>query len=221
MMPMTSGPLISSNLPLQLSVVFVEKIVFFAVIVCKNIPKKLESKTSKQFDEQAGACKDMFSKKAKDYGTSWRILRLSSLADQIFIKAQRIRTIDRLEVKKVSEEMDSEFIGIVNYSVIALIRLSLGNRIEEPLAHEELMQLYGEKIATAKALMMAKNHDYGEAWRDMLISSFTDLILMRILRIRQMEDNDGKTLASEGVDANLYDIINYAIFALIKIGEQQ
>lgn len=181
----------------------------------------MESKTSQQFDEQAGACKELFSKKATDYGTSWRILRLASLADQIFIKAQRIRTIDRLEVKKVAEEMDSEFIGIVNYSVIALIRLTLGQSIEEEIPHEALMQLYTEKITTAKELMLAKNHDYGEAWRDMLISSFTDLILMRILRIRQMEENDGKTLASEGTDANLYDIINYAIFALIKISEQK
>lgn len=181
----------------------------------------MESKTSQQFDEQASTCRELFSKKAKDYGTSWRILRLSSLADQIFIKAQRIRTIDRLEVKKVAEEMDSEFIGIVNYSVIALIRLTLGEKMEEEIAHAELMKLYAEKITTAKELMIAKNHDYGEAWRDMLISSFTDLILMRILRIRQMEENDGKTLASEGVDANLYDIINYAIFALIKISEQK
>ena len=180
----------------------------------------MESKTSRQFDEQANACREIFSKKAKDYGTSWRILRLSSLADQIFIKAQRIRTIDRLEVKKVAEEMDGEFIGIVNYSVIALIRLELENRIEEEIPHEELMDLYNKKLATAKEIMLAKNHDYGEAWRDMLISSFTDLILMRILRIRQIEENEGKTLLSEGVDSNLYDIINYAIFALIKISEQ-
>ncbi|MEO6166288.1 MAG: DUF1599 domain-containing protein [Chitinophagales bacterium] len=181
----------------------------------------MESKTSQQFDEQANACKELFSKKAKDYGTSWRVLRLASLADQIFIKAQRIRTIDRLEVKKVAEEMDSEFMGIVNYSLIALIRLTLGERIEEPIPHDELMELYSGKMTTARELMIAKNHDYGEAWRDMLISSFTDLILMRILRIRQMEENDRQTLASEGVDANLYDIINYAIFALIKISEQK
>lgn len=181
----------------------------------------MESKTSQQFDEQAAICRELFSKKARDYGTSWRVLRLSSLADQIFIKAQRIRTIDRLEVKKVAEEMDSEFIGIVNYAAIALIRLSLGKRIESPLTHEELMSMYTKHIQTAKELMLAKNHDYGEAWRDMLISSFTDLILMRILRIRQIEEHDGKTLASEGVDANLYDIINYAIFALIKISEQK
>ncbi|MBP9884290.1 MAG: DUF1599 domain-containing protein [Chitinophagales bacterium] len=181
----------------------------------------MESKTGQQFDEQANACKTLFSKKARDYGTSWSVLRMSSLADQIFIKAQRIRTIDRLEVKKVAEEMDSEFIGIVNYAVIALIRLELGLRIEEGIDHEELMERYTAKIQTAKELMLAKNHDYGEAWRDMLISSFTDLILMRILRIRQIEEHEGKTLASEGIDANLYDIINYAIFALIKISEQK
>lgn len=181
----------------------------------------MESKTIPQFDEQTTACREIFSKKAADYGTSWRILRLSSLADQVFIKAQRIRNIDRLEVKKVAEEMDSEFIGIVNYCVIALIRLELGNRMEDEIEHVQLMKLYDKKISAAKELMIAKNHDYGEAWRDMLISSFTDLILMRILRIRQIEENEGKTLASEGVDSNLFDIINYAIFALIKISEQQ
>ena len=181
----------------------------------------MESKTGRQYDEQANACRDVFYKKAKDYGTSWRILRLSSLADQVFIKAQRIRNIDQLEVKKVAEEMDSEFIGIVNYSVIALIRTALGEQAEEEIPHEELMRLYNQKMTAAKELMMAKNHDYGEAWRDMLISSFTDLILMRILRIRQIEENKGKTLISEGVDSNLYDIINYAIFALIKISEQK
>lgn len=181
----------------------------------------MESKTAGQFAMQVRACREIFLKKAKDYGTSWRILRLSSLADQIFIKAQRIRTIDRLEVKKVAEEMDSEFIGIVNYSAIALIRLQLRERIEEEIPHEELLKLYDENMQGAEQLMKAKNHDYGEAWRDMLISSFTDLILMRILRIRSIEENEGKTLVSEGVDANLYDIINYAIFALIKISEQK
>jgi hypothetical protein len=181
----------------------------------------LESKTGQQYDEQWMVCKNIFIRKATDYGTSWRILRLSSLADQIFIKGQRIRTIDRLEVKKVAEEIDSEFIGIVNYSVIALIRMELGAKIEEEIPIEKLVQLFDQKISTAKELMLEKNHDYGEAWRDMLISSFTDLIMMRILRIRQIEENEGRTLASEGVDANLYDIINYAIFALIKISEQK
>ena len=181
----------------------------------------MESKTSIQFDQEAKLCRDIFSKKAADYGTSWRVLRLSSLADQIFIKAQRIRTIDLLDVKKVAEEMDSEFIGIVNYALIALIRLELGEKIEEEIPQEKLMKLYDEKFLAAKNLMLAKNHDYGEAWRDMLISSFTDLIMMRILRIRQIAVNEGKTIASEGIDANLYDIINYAIFALIKIREER
>ena len=181
----------------------------------------MESKTSGQFDQEASICRKIFSEKAKDYGTSWRILRLSSLADQVFIKAQRIRTIDRLEVKQVAEEMDSEFIGIVNYSAIALIRIEMGAEMEDEIAHDELMKLYDGKIAAARKLMMAKNHDYGEAWRDMLISSFTDLILMRILRIRQIEEHEGRTLVSEGIDSNLYDIINYAIFALIKISEQK
>ena len=181
----------------------------------------MESKTTQQFDQQAKICRDIFSKKMKDYGTSWRVLRLSSLADQIFIKAQRIRTIDMLEVKKVAEEMDSEFIGIINYAIIGLIRLQVAEKIEEEISDNELLNRYDSKMNAAKELMIAKNHDYGEAWRDMLISSFTDLIMMRILRIRQIAINEGKTLASEGVDANLFDIINYAIFALIKISEQE
>jgi len=182
---------------------------------------RLENKTPIQFDEQAAICREIFVKKMKDYGTSWRVLRLSSLADQIFIKAQRIRTIDMLEVKKVAEEMDSEFIGIINYTIIGLIRLEVGEQIEESISDEQLTRLYDAKMKAAKDLMLAKNHDYGEAWRDMLISSFTDLIMMRVLRIRQIAVNEGKTLASEGIDANLFDIINYAIFALIKISEQE
>jgi len=182
---------------------------------------RLENKTPIQFDEQAAICREIFVKKMKDYGTSWRVLRLSSLADQIFIKAQRIRTIDMLEVKKVAEEMDSEFIGIINYTIIGLIRLEVGEQIEESISDEQLTRLYDAKMKAAKDLMLAKNHDYGEAWRDMLISSFTDLIMMRVLRIRQIAVNEGKTLASEGIDANLFDIMNYAIFALIKISEQE
>jgi hypothetical protein len=181
----------------------------------------MESKTYQQFEEQAKICRDVFYSKMKDYGSSWRVLRLSSLADQIFIKAQRIRTIDMLEVKKVAEEMDSEFIGIINYSIIGLIRLEAGARIEEEISDIELLRMYDSKMAAARNLMMAKNHDYGEAWRDMLVSSFTDLIMMRVLRIRQIAINDGRTIASEGIDANLFDIVNYAIFALIKISEQQ
>jgi hypothetical protein len=191
------------------------------LFVSRNDESVMESQTTQQFDQQATVCRDIFSSKMKDYGTSWRVLRLSSLADQIFIKAQRIRTIDMLEVKKVAEEMDSEFIGIINYSIIGLIRLEVGDKIEEEIADEELLRLYDRKMQAAKELMIAKNHDYGEAWRDMLISSFTDLIMMRVRRIRQIAVNEGKTIASEGIDANLFDIINYAIFALIKISEQQ
>ena len=187
----------------------------------KVFSKPLESKTSIQFDQETKLCRDIFSKKALDYGTSWRVLRLSSLADQIFIKAQRIRTIDMLDVKKVAEEMDGEFIGIVNYAIIALIRLEAGESIEEEIPQEKLIKMYDQKMQAAKNLMLAKNHDYGEAWRDMLISSFTDLIMMRILRIRQIAVNEGRTIASEGIDANLFDIINYAIFALIKISEEK
>ncbi|MBA3648099.1 MAG: DUF1599 domain-containing protein [Chitinophagales bacterium] len=179
----------------------------------------MESETSRQFDAAIEQCRNVFEKKSNDYGTSWRVLRLASLADQIFIKAQRIRTIDHLAEKKIDEEMDSEFIGIVNYSVIALIRLQIGAQIEEEINHSQLIKWYDEKIAEAKKLMLAKNHDYGEAWRNMLLSSFTDLIMMRVLRIRKISQNEGVTLASEGIDANLFDIINYAIFALIKIRE--
>jgi hypothetical protein len=181
----------------------------------------MENKTSLQFDRQAETCRKLFAAKARDYGTSWRVLRLSSLADQIFIKAQRIRTIDRLEVKKVAEEMDNEFIGIVNYSVISLIRLEMGEKMEDEIPFDELMHRYDAKMKTAKELMLAKNHDYGEAWRDMLVSSFTDLIMMRVLRMRQIAANEGRTIVSEGIDSNLYDIINYGVFALIKIKEQE
>ncbi|MFI5135668.1 MAG: nucleotide modification associated domain-containing protein, partial [Chitinophagales bacterium] len=135
--------------------------------------------------------------------------------------AQRIRTIDMLEVKKVAEEMDSEFAGIINYAIIGLIRQEVGEKIEEEISDSELMKLYDSKMKAAKELMLAKNHDYGEAWRDMLVSSFTDLIMMRVLRIRQIAVNEGRTIASEGIESNLFDIINYAIFALIKISEQQ
>lgn len=164
----------------------------------------------------------------KDYGSAWRILRAKSLTDQIFIKAQRIRSIDEKGTQKVDEGINPEFIGIVNYAVIALIQLELGD-IElsgkpdnQPrvLGAEKAHILYNKHISKAKDLMENKNHDYGEAWRDMRISSITDLILMKIMRIKQIEDNKGKTLISEGVDANYYDIINYAIFALIKLEDE-
>ncbi|PJB11482.1 MAG: hypothetical protein CO119_11525 [Flavobacteriales bacterium CG_4_9_14_3_um_filter_40_17] len=177
------------------------------------------SKTSKQFDEIAKQCADLFEKKLKDYGVAWRILRLPSLTDQIFIKAQRIRTLQENAVRKVDEGEPSEFIGIVNYSAIALIQLGLGVAQQPDLKPEKALQLYKEKIAEAKALMLDKNHDYGEVWRDMRISSLTDLILQKLLRVKQIEDNAGKTLVSEGLKANYQDMINYAVFALILMNK--
>src|ERR1700741_2110099 len=178
------------------------------------------NKTSAQYDSAVNSCKDIFIKKMKDYGTAWRILRTSSITDQIFIKAQRIRNIEDKGTQKISEDIRSQYIGIVNYSVIGLIQLGLKNdeRMELPAA--EVNKLFDKYINEAKNLMENKNHDYGEAWRDMRVSSLTDLILMKLLRIKQIEDNKGETLISEGVDANFYDIINYGVFALIKMSEE-
>lgn len=177
-------------------------------------------KTLKQFDEVSNKCKEIFSAKLHDYGTAWRVLRPSSLTDQIFIKAQRIRSIDCKGTSKVNEGIIPEFIGIVNYSVMALIQLELGSSFEINMNTDKVIELYNKYIAQAKSLMENKNHDYGEAWRDMRISSLNDIILMKIFRIKQIEDNNGKTYASEGVDANYFDILNYAIFALIKLNEK-
>jgi len=178
-----------------------------------------KNKTAEQFKKAAEKCRKVFMTKNEDYGSAWRILRTPSLTDQLFIKASRIRTIEEKKSQKVADGIESEFIGIVNYSVMALIQLELGSREDNEMEDEELMRLYNDKIEEAYRLMQNKNHDYGEAWRDMRISSFTDLILMKLLRIKQIEDNSGQTLVSEGVDANYYDIINYAIFALIKLDE--
>ncbi len=174
-------------------------------------------KTLQQYDAILAMCKEVFLKKNKDYGTAWRILRPSSLTDQIFIKAKRIRSLEQNKIQKVSDSIESEFIGIINYCVLALAQLQLSE--DEAVTPQWAEQLYAEKIALIRALMLAKNHDYGEAWRDMRVSSMTDLILMKVLRIRQIEDNDGKTIISEGLDANYMDIANYAIFALIKLEE--
>jgi len=173
--------------------------------------------TSLQFDTVVSKCTEIFKKKTIDYGTAWRILRSSSLTDQIFIKANRIRTLQETGSSKVNEGIEPEFIGIVNYCVMALIQLELkkDNRLELPA--DEVIKLYQEKILEAKNLMMAKNHDYGEAWRDMRVSSLTDLILMKILRVKQIEDNKGKTIISEGIDANYSDMLNYSVFALIHL----
>lgn len=175
------------------------------------------NKTANQYDAVIKLCKDIFIKKNKDYGTAWRILRTSSLTDQIFIKANRIRTIQNNSVRKVDEGIIPEFIGIINYSIMALIQLGLKNDDRIELSSTEVESLYHKYAEESKALMMDKNHDYGEAWRDMRVSSLCDLILMKLLRVKQIEDNDGQTIISEGLDANYFDILNYAVFALIKL----
>lgn len=175
--------------------------------------------TSKQYDEVIATCRELFVNKMKDYGSAWRILRLPSLTDQIFIKAQRIRSLQEKKTRKVEEGEASEFIGIINYSVMALIQIDRGIADQPDLGTEDAAVLYDEKIAETKNLMEAKNHDYGEAWRDMRVSSLTDLILQKLLRVKQIEDNKGKTLVSEGIGANYQDMINYAVFALILLRE--
>lgn len=175
--------------------------------------------TSKQYNAVIDTCKSLFVKKMSDYGSAWRILRLPSLTDQIFIKAQRIRSLQQNEIRKVDEGEVSEFIGIINYCIMALIQLDKGVVEQPDLSTAEAKVLYEEKIAITKQLMEDKNHDYGEAWRDMRVSSLTDLILQKLLRVKQIEDNQGKTLVSEGIDANYQDMINYAIFAMIHLGE--
>lgn len=175
--------------------------------------------TSEQYDAVVETCRSLFANKMKDYGCAWRILRLPSLTDQIFIKAQRIRSLQQNAVRKVEEDELPEFIGIINYSVMALIQLEKGVAEQPDLSAEEVIKLYDQKIAETKQLMENKNHDYGEAWRGMRVSSLTDLILQKLLRIKQIEDNQGKTLVSEGIAANYEDMINYAIFALILLEE--
>lgn len=171
--------------------------------------------TSAEFDSVIAICRQLYINKMKDYGSAWRILRLPSLTDQIFIKAQRIRSLQENEVRKVDEDETGEFIGIINYSIMALIQLDKGVADQPDLGVDEATALYDEKVHLTKTLMEAKNHDYGEAWREMRVSSLTDLILQKLLRVKQIEDNKGKTLVSEGIDANYQDMINYAVFALI------
>jgi hypothetical protein len=175
--------------------------------------------TSEQYDAVMERCRALFKKKTKDYGTAWRILRLPSLTDQIFIKAQRIRGLQENEVRKVDEDEQSEFIGIINYSLMALIQLEKGVVDQPDLSADEALSLYNAQAEKTKKLMEDKNHDYGEAWRDMRVSSLTDLILQKILRVKEIENNKGKTLASEGVDANYQDMVNYAVFALIHLND--
>ncbi|MDC3227570.1 DUF1599 domain-containing protein [bacterium] len=175
--------------------------------------------TSNQYDSVVQQCRNLFTKKMSDYGSAWRILRLPSLTDQIFIKAQRIRQLQENDIRKVDEGEKSEFIGIINYSVMALIQLELGVVENPDLSSEEATELYNKHMAVTKELMENKNHDYGEAWRDMRVSSLTDLIIQKLLRVKQIEDNEGKTLVSEGIDANYQDMINYAVFAMIHLNE--
>jgi len=176
--------------------------------------------TSKQYDAVIEKCRNLFVQKMSDYGSAWRILRLPSLTDQIFIKAQRIRGLQQNAERKVDEGEESEFIGIINYCTMALIQLEKGVVEKPDLTVDEAKKLYDEKIALSKELMMNKNHDYGEAWRDMRVSSLTDLILQKLLRVKQIENNAGKTLVSEGIDANYQDMINYAVFALILLNQE-
>ena len=175
------------------------------------------TKTSDEYDAIIANCTDIFSKKTVDYGTAWRILRTSSLTDQIYIKANRIRTLQETGENKVGEGIEPEFIGIINYCIMALIQLELQEDAPLELDSDEATRLYKKYAKEAKALMERKNHDYGEAWRNMRVSSLTDLILMKLLRVKQIEDNRGKTIISEGIDANYYDMINYSIFALIML----
>jgi hypothetical protein len=178
-------------------------------------------KTAQEYDKVVTVCRTLFNNKMKDYGSAWRILRLPSLTDQIFIKAQRIRSLQQNEIRKVNEDETGEFIGIINYSIMALIQLELGVAEQPDIDVEKATELFDSKVKITKDLMENKNHDYGEAWREMRVSSLTDLILQKLLRVKQIEDNKGKTLVSEGIDANYQDMINYAVFALIlmKFGQ--
>lgn len=173
-------------------------------------------KTINQYNREISKCRQLFESKNKDYGTSWRILRPMSITDQIMIKALRIRSIEETKENKVGESIEDEFIGIYNYSIIGLMQLKYWNNPTE-FSFDEIMRFYDEELEATKQLMLKKNHDYGEAWREMRVSSFTDLILMKINRTKQIEDNKGQTLVSEGIDANYKDMMNYAIFALITL----
>lgn len=175
--------------------------------------------TNNQYDNVIINCRNVFLKKSADYGTSWRVYRTISIVDQIYIKAKRVRTIQELKTQKIEDGIKSEFEGILNYAIIGLMQLSLQNEEHDQLPMQKVADLYDEKVGLAKKLMSDKNHDYGEAWREMSQESFIDLILAKLLRIKQIIANDGVTIASEGIDANFYDILNYAAFGLILIAE--
>jgi hypothetical protein len=196
---------------------FQKNILFLEKFEYKYTP--IMDTTSAAYDSVIAKCRALFTHKMHDYGCAWRILRLPSLTDQIFIKAQRIRSLQENEVRKVDEGEAGEFIGIINYSIMALIQLELGVADQPDLTDAVATSWYDAKIKETKTLMENKNHDYGEAWRDMRVSSLTDLIIQKLLRVKQIEDNKGKTLVSEGIDANYQDMINYAIFALILMNE--
>ena len=180
----------------------------------------MATQTSEEYDNIISNSRNLFLKKMKDYGSAWRILRLSSLTDQIFIKAQRIRSLQTNKTRKVNEGQESEFIGIINYSIMSLIQFEKGVVESPDLDLDQALDLYDSQIKKTKSLMENKNHDYGEAWKDMRVSSLTDLIIQKILRIKQIEDNRGKTLVSEGIDANYQDMINYSVFALIHLNNK-
>ena len=175
------------------------------------------TQTESEYKQVIALCKDVFEKKTKDYGTAWRILRLPSITDQLFIKAQRIRSVQEKGVQKIEEDVKNEFIGIINYSIIAIIQEGLSEDAPLEIAVEDLMPRYQEVADETLTLLMNKNHDYGEAWRSMRISSITDIILMKLYRVKQIEDNKGKTIISEPIKANYQDMINYAVFCLIKL----
>lgn len=177
------------------------------------------NQTSQQYDQVIQQCQTIFINKNKDYGTSWRIMRLTSIMDQIFIKAQRIRNIEESGIQKIGDDIASEFMGIINYCVMGLIQLQMKDSSQLDLNNGELSQLYMTQVAATKTLMEQKNHDYGEVWRAMKVSTFTDILLVRLLRIRQIDENKGATIMSEGIDANLQDMINYSVFALIRLNE--
>lgn len=180
----------------------------------------MKKATEEAYKEIILSCKDLFAKKTKDYGTAWRILRIPSITDQIFIKAQRIRSIQEKGTQKVEDDIRSEFIGIINYCIIAMLQLRLAEKETLEMSWEQLEPLYDEATNETLYLLTDKNHDYGEAWREMRISSITDIILMKLLRVKQIEDNQGKTIVSEGVKANYQDMINYSVFCLIKMNEE-
>ncbi|MCH7403077.1 DUF1599 domain-containing protein [Belliella kenyensis] len=177
----------------------------------------MKTQTVSEYNQVIGLCKELFKKKTIDYGTAWRILRIPSITDQIFIKAQRIRSIQEKGTQRVDDPISDEFVGIINYCLIALIQISLKDDDRMELSYEELAPMYEHWVNATRGLLENKNHDYDEAWRDLRISSMTDIILMKLYRVKQIEDNAGKTLVSEGIEANYQDMINYAIFCLIKI----